>query len=274
MDEWMPYSKAHYFILFILVVTFIGFWPSYFNQLSAAPLAFHVHGIIAVLWMVLMVFQSWSIHSRKRSWHRTVGLLSLILLPLLTGSLVMIANVSAAGFYAKDPYYQVIGAHFGYATLIPFLAYLFFYSQALRYRRNVHLHSGFMLATAFFMWEPAFARILIRFVPAFEIAGVEDLSNGVDAIAAAIVLPLIFAVYLTLRKPKHGQPMLLVSLFLAAQITGLFLIAPTDWWQGLFMQYAGLPNWLTVSVGVALGVLATVYGWYGRVKPDLHRKSE
>lgn len=257
----MPYRKAHYFIFAILVATLIGFWPSYFQQITNAPLAFHVHGVIALSWIFLMIFQSWSIHSKYRKWHRKTGLVSLALLPLLTGSLVMIANVSAAGYLTSDPYYQQLGPVFGFATVPPFIAYLILYSQALRHRRNVQLHAGYMLGTAFFMWEPAAARLLVRFVPGFDIAGPEEFYKAADAIAFGIVLPLLLAVYLYYRHRKFGTPMLLVSAFLVVQLAGIYLIAATTWWRELFAAYATLSAFVTVGLGVALGVLASWYGW-------------
>jgi len=92
----MPYPRAHYFIALVLLATIVGFWPSYFGNLGEAPLAFHVHGIVATAWVVLVASQSWLIHSGRNTLHRNFGMASLVLLPLLTGSLVMISNVSAA----------------------------------------------------------------------------------------------------------------------------------------------------------------------------------
>lgn len=150
----MPYSKAHYVVALVLLATIIGFWPSYFGNLREAPLAFHFHGVIATAWIILLMLQAWSIHSGRVVFHRTLGRTSLILFPLLTGSLIMIANVSAAYYIAGGPYYGLVGPVFGYATIPPFIAYLLLYTQALRHRRQVHLHSGYMLGTAFSSGNP------------------------------------------------------------------------------------------------------------------------
>lgn len=257
----MPYSKAHYFIALILVATIIGFWPSYFGNLGSAPMAFHIHGIIAMAWVVLLIFQSWSIHSKRIKLHRSTGLASFVLLPLMTGSLVMIANVSAAGFLDGSPYYDLVGPVFGYATLIPFIAYLVLYCQALRHRREVYLHAGYMLGTAFFMWEPAAARLLVGFVPPLEISGPEDFHNAIHAIALGIVLPLLLAIYLYFRNRKLGVPFLVTSVFLFLQIAGLYWIADSAVWREFFRWYATLPATITVGSGFLLGVIATWYGW-------------
>lgn len=257
----MPYPKAHYFIALVLLATIVGFWPSYFGNLGDAPMAFHVHGITAIAWVLLVTFQSWSIHSRRNNLHRTVGLASLILLPLLIGSLVMIANVSAAGYAEGGPRHDVLGPTFGYATFLPLVAYPVLFAQALRHRRKVNLHSGYMLGTVFFMWEPAAARLLVGFFPPMAINGAADLHKAADAIALGIVLPLMLAIYLYLRNRKTGKPFLLVSVFLAVQIAGIYLIADTEMWRQFFGWYAKLPATLTVGSGVFLGALAAWYGW-------------
>lgn len=265
----MPYSKAHYVVALVLIATIIGFWPSYFGNLREAPFAFHFHGIIATTWIILLMIQAWSIHSRRVVFHRTLGRTSLVLFPLLTGSLVMIANVSAAGYVAGGPYYGLVGPVFGFATVPPFIAYLLLYTQALRHRRQVHLHSGYMLGTAFFIWEPAAARLLTKYFPPMEIAGPADFYKVIDAIALGIVLPLLLAIFLYFRHRKFGTPFLVVFVFLLLQITGLYLIADTQVWLQIFAWYANLPSALTVGTGIFLGACAAWFGWnrpYGRAR--------
>ncbi len=257
----MPYPKAHYFIALVFFVTIVGFWPSFFGNLGDIPLAFHVHGITASAWIMLVAFQSWSIHSRRNALHRTVGLASLILLPFLVGGLVMIANLSAVGYTEGVPRYELLGPIFAYATIPPLVGYLVLFAQALRYRRQVDLHAGYMLGTVFFLWEPAAARLLVRFFPPLEVSGPADLHKVPDAIALGIVLPLLLAIYLYLRNRKAGIPFLVVAVFLAVQIGGIYLIADTEVWRQFFGWYAKLPATITVGSGVLLGALAAWYGW-------------
>jgi hypothetical protein len=257
----MPYPRAHYFIALVLLATIVGFWPSYFGNLGEAPLAFHVHGIIATAWVVLVASQSWLIHSGRNTLHRNFGMASLVLLPLLTGSLVMIANVSAARYTVGGPYYDLLGPIFGYATAIPLIAYIVLFAQALRNRQQVYLHSGYMLGTVFFLWEPAAARLLVNFFPPMGIEGPAEFYKAGDAIALGIVLPLLLAIYLYLRNRKVGMPFLIVAMFLGVQIGGIYWIADTEVWRQFFSWYATLPATSTVGSGVLLGALSAWYGW-------------
>lgn len=257
----MPYPRAHLAVLTVLGVTIFAFWPSYFTILGDAPLAFHVHGITASAWMLLVAFQSWSIHRGRRSLHRTTGLASLVIFPVFTASLVMIVNVSAAGYQAGSPYYQVAGPPIGFATLVPLLVYpvLFFY--ALRERRTVWLHAGWMLSTVFFLWEPAASRLLVRYVPALAIAGPEDFHKVAEAIAWGSAMAVPVAVYLYLRNREHGIPFLVVAASLALQVAGTVWLADTALWRGWFDAYGQLPPVLTVGAGLLLGVAAVWLGW-------------
>jgi hypothetical protein len=263
----IPYPRAHYFIALVLIATIVGFWPSYFGNITDAPMAFHVHGIVATAWVVLVAFQSWSIHAARNALHRNVGMASLVLFPLLTGSLVMIANVSASGYAEGGPYYGLLGPIFGYATAIPLIAYIVLFAQALRYRRQVYRHSGYMLGTVFFLWEPAAARLLIRFFPPMAIDGPADFHKVGDAIALGIVLPLLLAIYLYLRHPKVGMPFLVAAVLLGVQMGGIYWIADTAMWDQVFGWYAGLPTTITVGSGVFLGALSAWAGWKFGAQP-------
>jgi len=57
----MPFRFAAYFILGLIGITIVAFWPGFFSSLDSAPWGFHFHGITASLWMLLLAFQSGSI---------------------------------------------------------------------------------------------------------------------------------------------------------------------------------------------------------------------
>lgn len=69
----LPYKSTPYWIALVLDVTALGFWPSFFSSVDTAPLAFHIHGMTATAWILLVGFQSWSIHHEKHKWHRIIG---------------------------------------------------------------------------------------------------------------------------------------------------------------------------------------------------------
>ena len=117
----MPYRHAHWYLLALFPLAGLAFWPSYLSQLRTAPGEFHLHGITATLWLILLVAQSWTMHSGKRSLHRTLGTTSLVLFPLF-----LMGGVGIF-FGMADRYVQ--GSPF-HALFAPKLAWLDFVAVA------------------------------------------------------------------------------------------------------------------------------------------------
>jgi hypothetical protein len=47
--ELMPYRHAHYYLLLLVALTGLAFWPIYFSILPSASVALHIHGFSASL---------------------------------------------------------------------------------------------------------------------------------------------------------------------------------------------------------------------------------
>ena len=73
--------------LLILGLVVIGFAQSYFFAgmvLAKLPNALvHIHGALFFSWIFLLVIQNALVAARKIQWHRTLGVLGVILPPLL-----------------------------------------------------------------------------------------------------------------------------------------------------------------------------------------------
>lgn len=250
----MPYRNAYLYVAIVLVVTIIGFWPSYFSIIDDARLEFHAHAVTATAWIILVGFQSWSIHHRLTGLHRNVGKISLFLFPLLIASFVMIINVSASRFLKGDSqFWQQFGPIIGFIMVTAISAYLVLFVQALRYRRNVFLHAGYMLATPFILWESSFGRVINQFVP--------SLQGVLDGIVVSDIMAAALAIFLFLRDRKRGAPFLIAALFLIAQIAGIYLLVDAHWLRDMFTAYAQLPQEVTIGTGLILGSLAAWLGW-------------
>ena len=134
----MPYSKAHWFMLALLPVTLLAFWPSYFGILREAPLAHHLHGVTGTLWILLIAGQSFAIHSRRLPLHRAAGRLVFALAPLLIGAFSLVTWAGAQKSAVQHPFYEAFGrALLTGDALLVFATALLVY-LALRYRRQFH----------------------------------------------------------------------------------------------------------------------------------------
>jgi len=136
-------------MLAVIGVILIGFWPTYFAVAGTSPWQFHAHGIAASLWVLMVTAQSWTAHRKVQlPIHRAVGIASLFLFPFLIGGLCAIIDRTGKGFVAADdPVRVMLGGSFLIGLAVAIAAYVTVYYRALKYRRKVWVHAGYMLAT-------------------------------------------------------------------------------------------------------------------------------
>ncbi len=256
----MPYRHAHYFLLFLIILTAVAFWPMYFSVLPSASIALHVHGLTASLWIALLAFQSWAIHHRHNEWHRAVGIASIAIFPLFFAGSVLIVHTMAWNFATGDFFDSQFGSRFAAidAVAIPGIAFLFW--SGLRWRRKVHLHARYMFATVFFLFSPIFSRLFMRYVPGLQLAP-PDLSRVPLNIEAASLCALLLAVALAWKQPKHGRPWLLTAGLLGVQMILFVSLRAFGPWDALVREFAAIPAPLLFSLGLAAGALVSWHGW-------------
>ncbi|MFL0355110.1 hypothetical protein ACI5KX_01420 [Erythrobacter sp. GH1-10] len=259
----MPYRHAHYFVGVVLLVIVGGFWASYFSQVGGAmPLAFHVHAISSMTWLALLIAQHVTIQRRGNALHKQMGKASFVLFPFLILGFVMIINVSAARFAAQEsPFIVYAGPSFGIGMTIAIAAYLTLFYQALKHRRNVKLHAGYMLATPMILFESPFSRMMEQMFPWMNVIGSEGPQAVFDTIAISNALMIGLALALYLRDRKHGAPWLTAIFFMALQSVMMWFAPSMPVFGTLFTAYATIPEALTLATGIALGVAAAWFGW-------------
>ena len=171
----MPYSRAPYYMLGVIGILILGFWPSYFAVAPTVPWQFHAHGVAASLWVLTVTAQSWTANRKKQlPLHRAVGKASLFLFPFLTGGLAAIISRQGQDFVAGDPVNLLYGPGFMIGTMVAIVAYVTVYYLALRYRRKVWVHAGYMLSTPLILFESPFSRVMGLYIPRFQVHGPAD----------------------------------------------------------------------------------------------------
>ena len=115
----------------------------------------------------MVLVQSWTVHKAQLPLHRAVGKSSLILFPFLIGGLAAIIDLTGKGFVAgDDPVRTMFGGEFLIGLALAIAAYVTLYYRALKYRRKVWVHSGYMLATPLILFESPFSRVHRHWIPA------------------------------------------------------------------------------------------------------------
>lgn len=261
----MPYTKAHYYMLLLLPVTVVAFWPSYFGKLPDAPLAHHMHGITGTLWILLIASQSYLVQTRNLKLHRRLGKLVFVLTPVLVGAFALVTWVGAQKSVVDHPFY----VHFGQALLTgdamltfttPLIVYL-----ALRYRRNMHLHGALMISTVFGLLPPILARLMNNYVPGLIIEGPDTLYLFGHALYISIALTFVLAMGLYFRYRANGWPWLLGAAITALMFVLYETVGQTGAWAHIVHQIAALSPVVVFAFGVVLGLTACIAGWYRKL---------
>ncbi|WP_086737898.1 hypothetical protein [Erythrobacter colymbi] len=259
----MPYRHAHWFVGFVLLVIMTGFWASYFSTVGDVPVAFHVHAVSAMTWLALLIAQHMTIHRRANGLHRRMGLASFALFPFLILGFMMIINVSAARYAAPDAGegIRVLGPAFGIGMAIAIAAYLTLFFLALKHRRNVKLHAGYMLATPLILFESPFSRVLSEYMPWMNVINSDGPRWVLDTILISDGLGVIFALVLWARNRKHGAPWLVAAGFMAAQAVAMWFAPDIPAIALAFAAYAAVPPGMGLALGLLAGGAAAWFGW-------------
>jgi uncharacterized membrane protein YhaH (DUF805 family) len=257
----MPYSKAHYYLIGLLIITLVAFWDSYFGKLMDAPVAHHFHGITATLWIILLAFQNWTIHNRKNHLHKVTGKLIFILLPLMIGSFTLVTWVGAQKSVGGHPFYIQFGqALLAADVLLTFSTSLQIY-LALRWRRNVRLHSALMFGTLIGLLAPILSRLFPLFIPGMEITDLDTLYRFGYSMKLSVLISLIIPLMLYIYYRKDGWPWILAALIATLVYVLYATLGQTEIWAAIVIQITKINPVIMFSAGFSLGIMACLLGW-------------
>jgi uncharacterized membrane protein len=156
-----------------LALAVAGFWPSFFAILPDTPLPHHVHGWSATAWMTLPLLQYALMRSGRRSLHRLVGWVSVVLAAVVAASGLYVVRMMA---YDNITSFRLVSVKFVWLDLtgiVLFCVYVAFAIVAAR-ERDIRLHVTALAASALIPLEAAlerfFLNVLPRLVPDFDAA--------------------------------------------------------------------------------------------------------
>lgn len=228
------FEKSGYYFIGLVVIMFLGFWPTYFSKYFDGTanfnFYFHFHFAMASLWILLLIVQPILIKKKKLSVHRQIGKLSLIILPLFIVSVILLKHFRIGGVITTG-----LGASL-WLQLKDIIIISVMYTIALVNKHNVQIHARAMIATGIVFLEPTLGRFIILTVlaePNF-ILGL--------GITVAIMYTLIISLIIIERKQNSGRWVfpLLLSLFMVFHYLIFFQVSfPT--WDAFAKWFAELP---------------------------------
>ena len=264
----MPYPRAHYYVMVVMAVIVLGFWPSYFAVWGSVPWQFHAHGVASTIWVAMVIAQSWTAHHRQLPLHRAVGKSSLLLFPFLIGGLAAIIDLTAKGYVAGDnPVRVIFGGSFLIGLALAIAAYVLLYYRALKYRRKVWVHSGYMLATPLILFESPFSRVLGETIPALHITGPENFHLLTVSILLGMAAELAIIAAIWLKYRDRAKPFLVAAVFIVAQMLTMSLMVDSALLKSMLSVLGQVPSAAVVGAGFALGAVTSWAGWQAGRRP-------
>jgi hypothetical protein len=264
----MPYPRAPYYMLGVIAVILVGFWPSYFAVANTAPWQFHAHGMAASLWVLTVTAQSWTAqHKNQLQLHRAVGKASLFLFPFLIGGLAAIIDRQSRDFIGGDPVNLLYGPGFMIGTMVAMAAYVTVYYRALKYRRKVWVHAGYMLSTPLILFESPFSRIMGLYIPRFQVKGAADFPHIMETILWSCAIELLIIAFIWWRVRGRAKPFLVTGGLIVVEVLALAFANDFPVLKRLDIFIGHVPDAAIVLTGFAIGAATSWAGWNAGKQP-------
>jgi hypothetical protein len=205
--------------------TYTSEFPNFINK----TITIHVHGVLLMMWMILLIVQPLLINTGRTQLHRTIGKVSWVLGPLIIVSMFLVGRGSYGRSIGNFPEKEIL------ATMVldirGYLTFAIFWALAMFYRKNSASHMRYMIATGMLAIGPGIGRGLISSGVAFPTA--LAITDVLDLVIVGTLLG--FDIY----RKKNYKPFLVVFI--------VFLIGAILWqvkdgaaWQSFAKWYAGM----------------------------------
>ncbi|MBT8258143.1 MAG: hypothetical protein KJO49_06695 [Bacteroidia bacterium] len=228
------YKYAHLYLALGLLVVLIGFSKTYFVKLGDFTLPYHVHGISATLWMILLIIQPYLFQKGRLKTHRILGWTSLVLVPtlIIAGIIMMRLMIQGQANYPPNIVYKL-----AFIDAFTLLGFAVLFILALYYRKNLKLHSRFMVATIFGPLLPALTRLFI-----FSIGIASNFNQGLTYSYIVIELVLLFIIWKERHHKEVKYTYVPFLIFMLVQHGLMYYSQDWGWWKVLmdnFANYSG-----------------------------------
>ncbi len=157
------YRNIHLWLATGLVITLLGFAPTYFLNLREATWFQHLHGLSATLWMSLLVVQPWLATRGRLKRHRSFGIIALVLAGMVVASGLAVVPFNIENAIQAEPSTFAPATFLYGVTFVDLLTiggFLVAVLMATLSIRNLDDHVLWMVSTLFWVLMPALARLL------------------------------------------------------------------------------------------------------------------
>jgi hypothetical protein len=230
MNKTKFYKHAHLYLALGLLVVAIGFSKTYFNQLGEFSFPYHLHGISASLWMILLIIQPYLFQKGFLKAHRILGWSSILVVPIIViaGIIMMRLMIQGQANYPPNVVYQL-----AFIDTLTLFGFTLLYLMALYFRKNLKLHARFMVTTIFGPLVPALTRIFI-----INLGVASNFNEGLTYSYLMIELVLLIIIWKERKIKEIKLTYVPFLVFIIAQHLLMYFSSNWNWWQSLMNTFA------------------------------------
>jgi len=226
-------NNIGFFFIALLIITGLGFYPTYFTYFPAFDgfaWVYHFHAFVATLWIFMLITQAFLIRRKNYDLHRRIGKASYFVIPFLLFSFFLMAKAT----YFKNIDIKHLSetealAGLSRSGLRDILYIGILYGLAILYKRRTSWHLRFFTCTGLVVLGPGLGRFAFtNFSP--EVAGA---TLGI----CMLFVPIIWLI-VDIVKKRSPIPLLV---FIAITISAIYLdgAGHAAWWQSFARWFAG-----------------------------------
>lgn len=225
-------NRIVYFFIFILLISFAGFYKTYlikFPNFEGFTSAHHFHGVVMLTWIFMLIAQPIFIKTKNLQLHRIVGKVSYLVFPLLVVSFFLVAR---AGYLRNIQTISEADALASMTNGIPDMIFIsILYGLGIYYKNKTSYHLRFFASIGLMILGPGLGRFLIVFCGLPFVVAIPLMIGLTSGVA------LIWMI-IDIRSKKSFFPM---ATFLTIGILAMFIGANnhSNWWQSFAKWFAG-----------------------------------
>lgn len=228
-DTLALYTNAHKWLVIPIIVILIAFTPLYFATFTSEPWGYHMHALSAIAWYVLMITQPYLATRGRLRDHRKWGMFGLLIAGAVVASALTITPTNVYfGYIGGFP--PVFPAEFFYGlTFTETLAIIGFavsVTMAIIKSRVPDEHATWMLGTVFFGFMPAWLRLSVFPVFAFDVE-----MSTTSALMVSIPIFVAVILYVGHKLGKLTHPMILSSVVVTVLMISTSYVGGLEWYQ-------------------------------------------
>lgn len=225
------HTSGYWFVAF-LAVTIAAFWPSYFSKLPfRTDLYTHVHAVLMLAWCGMLIAQPFLIRANRRPWHRLLGRVSYVLVPLIFVFWILLMHQRVKAM--PEEQFLREGGSF-YVPLAAVILFIAAWGMAILRRHTPGLHARYMVCTALAAVDALVVRLLFFNLPQF--------SNLLwyNVIGFGLGDSILLVLYLVDRGPHRRAFLHMLLLFVPVHLFW-FTGGQTGAWLDVVRWFRGLP---------------------------------